>query len=317
MAAGAASSGRRVLLVVTDVSKTGLITPSPALARRLSRLHPDQITVLVDGCQTRLSPRTLQAYLREGWLVAVTGSKFLTGPAFSGALLVPSQMSQTLARRVLPARLRAWTARAEWPQGWTARAQLQPAVNLGLLLRWEAALAELRRFRALPEPSVRAFVGQFAKTADAAVAAHPAFDALEGRPLERGPGVGGDWDDLATIFPFRLRRLEPYGAFPWLSLEETAQVHRLVREDLSALAVCSADPQVRAASSRRVELGQPVTAGVRDGVPVTALRLCLGARQIAEACAGGPEAAAAVIQNARLALAKIAWAARLVQSGTI
>jgi hypothetical protein len=38
----------------------------------------------------------LRAYLQHGLPVAVTGSKFLTGPAFSGALFVPPSAAQRL-----------------------------------------------------------------------------------------------------------------------------------------------------------------------------------------------------------------------------
>ena len=85
LAEAAAAGGRPVLLVLIDVSKTGLMSPSPACAKALAERFPGQVTVLVDACQLRLSGPTLGAYLDRGALVAVTGSKFLTGPAFSAA----------------------------------------------------------------------------------------------------------------------------------------------------------------------------------------------------------------------------------------
>ena len=42
----------------------------------------------------RLGRTRLQKYLDRGYLVLVTGSKFFTGPPFSGALLVPSALAQ-------------------------------------------------------------------------------------------------------------------------------------------------------------------------------------------------------------------------------
>jgi len=74
-------SGGRCLVVLTDLSKTGLLAPSPACATRLKTLR-QQLDVLVDACQFRLSPSTLRSYLEQGFMVAITGSKFLPGRRF-------------------------------------------------------------------------------------------------------------------------------------------------------------------------------------------------------------------------------------------
>ncbi len=317
LTAAAADAGRRVLLVVTDVSKTGLITPTPALARRLAARWPDKVVVLVDASQMRLSAATLRAYVRQGWLVAISGSKFLTGPAFSGAMLIPHPLAQILGRRVLSPRLRAYSTQAEWPSGWTARAQLEPAANLGLLLRWEGALEEFGRFHALSEAQVSAFVTQLGRIAASAIASSPALEALDRRDLDRTPGTEGGWDRLPTIFPFLLRRAGATGAGAWLSPDETGRVHRLLLEDLAVQGAACADARVRAAAGLRIELGQPVPVGTRDGVPLSALRFCIGARQIADACSGGPDAAARSLLDCRRALAKTAWLAGEVGAGRL
>ncbi len=317
LTAAAADAGRRVLLVVTDVSKTGLITPTPSLARRLAARWPEKVVVLVDASQMRLSAPTLRAYVREGWLVAISGSKFLTGPAFSGAMLIPRPLAQILERRVLSPRLRAYSTQAEWPPGWIARAQLNPVANLGLLLRWEAALEEFRRFHAQPEVQVSAFVTQLGRTAVTAIESDPNLEALDGRVLDRTLGVEGGWDRLPTILPFLLRRMSAAGVWAWLSPEETAHVHRLLRQDLAVQGAACADPQVRMAAGLRIELGQPVEIGTRDGVPLSALRFCIGARQIADACSGGADAVARSLLDCRLALAKTAWLAGEVGAGRL
>jgi hypothetical protein len=56
----------------------------------------------------------------------------------------------------------------------------------------------------------------------------------------------------------------------------------------------------------RFQIGQPVVCGVRDGQALTALRLCVGARDISAATAGARGTAEALTQ-ARLALDKLAW----------
>ena len=313
LAEAAAAEGRPVLLVLIDVSKTGLVSPTPACAQALSERFPGRVAVLIDGCQLRLSGQTLGAYLDRGAMIAVTGSKFLTGPAFSAALLIPRTLAHAFAQRPVPAALGAVSAAADWPEGWTAREHLPAAANFGLLIRWEAALAELRRFAAVSDAQVQAFVSSFARTAREAIAAQPGLEPLAGRELERGLGEGAGWDRLTTIFPFLIRGA-PGGR--WLTREETAKVWRLMREDLGGLG--ATEPlQVRAAARLRIELGQPVAAGGRDGAPVSALRLCLSSRLICEAASGDPRAASAILSDARLALAKAAWLGRQVTAGRL
>ena len=60
---------------------------------------PGRVQVVVDACQMRLGRPRLKKYLDRGYLVIVTGSKFFTGPAFSGALLVPAGLARRARRR--------------------------------------------------------------------------------------------------------------------------------------------------------------------------------------------------------------------------
>nr|WP_243444429.1 hypothetical protein [Acetobacter persici] len=83
------AQGRRVLLHVLDLSKTGLLAPDLKALEGLCDQYPGQLDVVVDACQARLMPERVQAYLSRGWAVMVTGSKFFTGPPFCGALLLP------------------------------------------------------------------------------------------------------------------------------------------------------------------------------------------------------------------------------------
>ena len=302
---------RRVLLVVTDVSKTGLISPSLTVARELRRRFPGWVDVLVDACQMRLSPVTLGAYADLGWLIAVTGSKFLTGPAFSGALLVPRKTADRLKTRCLPTDLPALSVRADWPRGWTAGEGLQEAPNFGLLVRWEAAMAELRAFREVPEQAARGFLEGFARAARKAMAADPRLEPLAGRPPDRDVAPSDGWDQAPSIFPFLLK-----GPGGYLTPEQTRRVYALLRQDLAGHARTGGGPVIQMAAGLRVEMGQPVACGVRDGAPISALRLCASARLIAEACAS-PSAAETILLRARLALAKTAWLAQEVAEGRV
>lgn len=269
-------NGKRVLLVLTDVSKTGMIVPSISCALGLKEKYGESLEILVDACQFRMAPATLRAYLDKGFMVALTGSKFMTGPTFSGALVIPGTVSLGRADRALS----DYASGREWPE--SMRQGLGSGDNFGLLLRWEAAMAEMRSFRNLPEIDAARFLETFSKAVKGRLEADPHFELLSVPEIDRdalhaAPG----WDRIQTIFPFRLKRK---GVF--LGMEGARVVHDMLRQDLSAIS-----PQ--AAASMRCGLGQPVACG--------ALRICSSARLVVE----GAGNADAVIDRALAALDKV------------
>ncbi|MGZ5018061.1 MAG: hypothetical protein ACXV8U_20020 [Methylobacter sp.] len=289
----AIAADRRVLLILVDQSKTGLIAPSPACAIALHRRYPENVEVLVDACQFRIAAPTLRAYLEQGFMVALTGSKFLSGPSFSASLLLPS----TVAKRLFPRGLLSSPPKADWID----EEQLGHATNFGLLLRYEVALEELRRFRAIPEPAVIDFLQTFAQAIQQRLTSDPHFEPLTVPQLERRPLTEtNNWDHLQTIFPFLLYQPQSTGRIP-LSCEQTLQVYQQlpVAVDYPNAVIASThhgaapaspkmptlDPQPPACiqSSIRCQLGQPVACGTRNGIAVSALRLCVSSRLIVEA----------------------------------
>lgn len=306
--AAAALTGRRVLLTLVDVSKTGLIAPSPACVHSLQCRFPKCIEVLVDACQFRLAPATLKAYLEHGFLVAVTGSKFVPGPTFCGAVFVPGDAAERLRKRTLPRALKSYTAKAEWPRRWVARAALDHAANFGLLLRWEAALTEIRDFRRLPDAGIAKFLNDFAATVTEHLVNSPAFELVRAPALDRKPIVAADsWDRFTTIFTFLLLRRTDSGERVWLKQHETRKVHELLREELRNLAGTTSRPVL----SSRCQVGQPVTCGTREGVPVSALRLCLSTRLVVDAVCPDGRGGGAVTADAIAVLEKAAYLASL------
>jgi hypothetical protein len=296
IASAAARVGRRVLLVIMDVSKTGLISPSVACAQDLKQRFPEQVEVMVDACQLRLAPETLAAYLRQDFMVAITGSKFMTGPAFSAALLVPQGAAERMQAARAPRALATLCLEGELPEGWRNAPELKARANFGLVLRWEAALEEMRRFAALPPKAVTGFFGEFAAAVGERLAEDEAFESAPVRPLERtGLGVAPSWDRTQTIFPFFLRR----GGRVMPPLE-TLAVQRLMTVDLGDWAGWDV-------ARRRIELGQPVYCGKRGGTDLSAVRLCLSARLAADALAPGGCGGATMIGEALEALDKTSW----------
>jgi hypothetical protein len=315
----AAASDRRVLLILVDQSKTGLIAPSPACAIELHRRFPDNVDVLVDACQFRIAMPTLRAYLEQGFMVALTGSKFLTAPSFSAALLLPSTVAERLQKRAFPRGLLACSSRANWPTAWIGADRLDRTSNFGLLLRCEVALEELRRFRAVPQTAAIDFLQTFAKAIRQRLTSDPHFELLPVPQLDRRPLIAANsWDHLQTIFPFLLYEPQPAGRIP-LSREQTLIVYRQLQSKICTpisgiqnslwSSTHELDHPNSDIASIRCQLGQPVACGTRNGITVSALRLCISSRLIAEATVCDDKGNT-IIKNALTALDKTA---RLIQ----
>ena len=263
----------RCLLVVTDVSKTSLLAPSLETVLRLKERFGAVLDIMIDACQFRLSAATIRAYLAQGFMVAVTGSKFLAGPIFSGALLCPPPISERFRHRDVPTALADYCGKAEWPKGWLARETLPDRANFGLLLRWKAALFELERFAAIPEEKVIAVLYTFAEAVTARLESDAAFDLLDIRPLDRsclwGASSARRWDEIPSIISFYLRNSHNNGL---LTATETANVYKSLAAEEGELAA--------------VRIGQPVRCADFGNVPASALRICLSAPLIVAACEG-------------------------------
>ena len=208
----------RSVVVLTHGTKTGLVAPLYA---------PCGADVIVDACQARLSVRSLRHYLARGWPVAVTGSKFFGGPAFSGALLIPS------AR---------WSRSASLSQG----ALNCSDVNIGMMLRWEAALGAMGAFAA-GGPARALHVQECAASVSGRLAAREHLTQLGG--LEQS---SDGWAERPTIFTFAVR--DPRDRRRRLSVQELRPIY-------GSLAQAG------------VLLGQPVDLG-----PFGGLRIAVGAR---------------------------------------
>ena len=286
-----AQAGGRVLLVLTDVSKTGLIAPRVETALALKRRWPELVEVLVDACQFRLSGASVRAYLANDCLVALTGSKFMAGPTFCGALLVGAAAAARHAATAPGAQLGSYSSAADWPSGWRAGAALPARSNFGLLLRWQATLPHIAAWSALPAAPARAFAERFAAAVSARLARDDAFEAVPVPALTRAAlGLPDDgWDAVQTIFPFMVFRR--HGGRRALDAAACRRLYQLLREGVPGSAL------------PRFQLGQPVPCGEREGVAVSALRLCVDAPMLAAACAGQ---LATPLANADAALDRVA-----------
>jgi hypothetical protein len=290
----AANLGQPVLIIMVDTSKTGLISPSPACAIKLKQRYPHLVNILVDACQFRMSAATLNAYLEQGFMVMITGSKFLSGPSFSAALLIPDKLAAKLSSHPLALGMRAYSSSVEWPTHFAAATRLRNVANFGLLLRWQAALVELHQFKLVPDKQIEDFCQRFASAIQNRLDGDQHFAFMSVRPLTRSGLILSEcWDNVQTIFSFVLldRRGKP------LNHEDTLTLYQWLQLGSGDRKVLASDSVQANSEVFRCQLGQPVIYARHHEYDVSALRLCLSARLIVEA-ARNKESAQQVIQRA-------------------
>ena len=292
----AIATGGKILLQVMDSSKLGWRSPSDRCVLDILARWPGRVQVVVDACQMRSSRTRIAAYLERGYLVLLTGSKFFTGPAFSGAMLVPAAISEKIdtVGPMVP-QLAEYCTRGDWPQRWPAlRAQFSSRPNFGLWLRWEAALEEMRAYYAIE--------GEFRRTALAAlgegiarlIATSQSLRLLPQQLDLADPDLDNDELRLPTIFAFTL---EQHGRS--LSLDRCRAIHRALAGDIRD-GLITDEPEIAAQSYL---LGQPVGWHLADGSSIAALRICIGARHVTECWSASAETARC---NLRRVLGRVA-----------
>jgi hypothetical protein len=261
-AAAAIAAGRGVLLHRLETSKTGRSGLTAAGASQLLASAPDRVVIVVDCCQLRCSRERVRQFLESGFIVAITGSKFFGGPAFSGALLLPPQILARIEQLALPAGLADYSSRLDWPDALQAKVRLRwtNEANLGLGLRWVAALDEMERFFALPDDLRSSVLVGFTREVRKRAESLDNLHEISGDP--HSPR-----QELDSILPFVMTH--PGGA-PF-SFAETASIHARLRAPCASLS--AGDPALR----QIFHLGQPVAVG-----PTTALRVCASAPIISE-----------------------------------
>jgi hypothetical protein len=223
----AVDDGAHVLLHIMDASKLGWRAPSQSCLDEIGRRWPEQVLVVVDACQMRLGRRRLSGLLDRGYMVLVTGSKFFGGPAFSGALLVPSFLSHALDRGegIAPGIL-DYASRSDWPKGWTRlRPRFASRANFGQWLRWEAALEEIGAYYQVPSAFRAGALREFRAGIESLIALSPSL-----RLVGATDDATADDDEFSevTIFPFTVHRRGRV-----ISAHDCRVLHQALAQDLS------------------------------------------------------------------------------------
>jgi hypothetical protein len=190
--------------------------------------------------------------------VLVTGSKFFGAPGFCGAVLFPRQ------------RLRRIAGGGRLPDGLGAYADLSGgSVSRrcpGLLLRWAAALAQMRGFGALSPADIRAAIDRAGAQVRAAMMRNSRL-RLVPAPRPMGLDDGAGWSDRPSVLTFSVA-----GADGPLSADALRPYYTALARDVSAELPSAAAEW----ASRRCLIGQPVQLAPGIG----GLRIAVSAAQI-------------------------------------
>jgi hypothetical protein len=299
----AIARGERVLLQVMDSSKLGWRGPRTACTDAIAAAWPNQVRVVVDACQMRLGRAQLQDYLARGYFVLVTGSKFFTGPAFSGALLVPGSQADAIDTIVAaPRGLGSYTTRHDWPRRWHGLREALPAeANHGQWLRWEATLEEMEAYFAVPQAFRHGILKQFAALVPRMIGAARNLQLLTEQCGAADPRLSDEMRHR-TIFSF-----VPQREGKALPLECAASLYRAMGRDQSGLLPSDAPDAARRILARGCQIGQPVALRHRPGA---ALRICASARLVSSGWARSAsvsEALAPVLAEVRAVIEKLDW----------
>jgi hypothetical protein len=297
------AKGASVVLQIMDSSKIGWRAPSKPCLDEIAARWPDRVQVVVDACQMRLGRPRLKQYLDRGYMVIITGSKFFTGPPFSGALLVPQGLSNALdtVTAIAPG-LRDYSSRSDWPVHWRSlRSHFPIRANFGQWLRWEAALEEIRAYHEIPCELRSRALTVFGNGVQRIIASSPSLCLL---PQQQRPEVDrSDDEELAqpTIFAFVIRHNGRV-----LALDECRTIYRAlarnIRTDVSTdEGGCAPD-----IAAQLCLIGQPVALGES-----AALRICAGARLVTECWSSQEDLARENVQreldHVGSVVAKIEW----------
>ncbi len=279
----AISRGYSVILHVMDQSKLGYRIPSPKVVDQLAQRHGNKLLIVLDACQLRLETKDLKKCLGKGYLVTITGSKFFTGPPFSGAVIVPPSLSKRLCvlRRLLPTGLADYSNIAEWPAGWRCIKTLDQGYNLGVYMRWQAALCEMQRYRNVPKVLRLLALDLFCAKVLDLFNDTPYIELLSesNQPYYSSSANGTELTARRTIFPFFISSCQDGAKI--LSAEQVDKLYVLLNKDITAL-ILESSSYVKNLASQCCHIGQPVKLTHPSGEETAVLRISVGARLVSE-----------------------------------
>src|SRR5690554_547240 len=275
----AIAANRKVLLHMIHRTKTGLIIPSFNQLEKLVQRYGEAIDIVVDACQGRISIRLVNEYLKLGASVLLTGSKFYSGPPFSGALLIPARLAEKIKQKeTVMTGLGDFFTRTEFPSDWTSFDDVaSEEINMGLLLRWNVAIYEMNRVFLVPNHRIEFVVNSFNSAAKKMIHDSPFLQEAHLSTISREdlfPENTTSPFEINTIITFTIEESERF-----LSIDDAKLINRAMYSDLSG--ILNTDSKVAGIS---MQLGQPVKVSLDKKLEkwTASLRMALSSSHIGE-----------------------------------
>ncbi|MEX0970520.1 MAG: ParB N-terminal domain-containing protein [Paracoccaceae bacterium] len=290
----ALATGARVLAHVLIGSKTGLSGPSQAAVEALIALAPERVDVVVDACQMRVDFAVLGDCVKRGWMVQLSGSKSLTGPPFSGALLFAS----TLHSRIngLRALMRPGIGFAEDWSAAFSRA-LPPSATepgFGAAFRWLPALLEAKLLAHVPDALRIHALERFRDEVTARLTRSSCFEALPESEDSTATPQNGAFA-RHSIISFQIMARQWDGGQIALDEPQSRKIFELLNADARHLMPEASQP-VQSMLAQQFHIGQPVALG-QAHQKRTVLRLVIGMRFFNIIGHAGPGGVAAALES--------------------
>jgi hypothetical protein len=271
----------RVVVHIVAHSKTGVHAPRLDTMNELIARHGERIVPIIDAAQGRFSRRGLRDYVSRGFMVILTGSKFYGGPPFSGCLLVPERFLPKNQQTIrFPAGFSDYLTPAQLPADWTAaRRSIEQTTNIGLLLRWMAAIEEMRAYYDTPDRA-RYRILRFFESQAPIILGRSRLLQLINVPV---PILDDETERLleskTTVFSFRVNALSG----TQLDHSTLTRWIRWMNRDVSSLAPEGTPPNIREAVSTCFQLGQAVHVGEQQsGEHDHVIRVAIGGALITD-----------------------------------
>jgi len=287
LASKAIADGSRVLVHIVEGSKTGLSAPSLSVVKDLKNRYGSSLDVIVDACQLRTGRKRLKQYLESGFMVSITGSKFYTGPPFSGALILPSNIARRIKNGTsFPLGFKDYFTVYDIPESLnTKRSSLKSYKNIGLLLRWEAALWEMAAFQVVSDKHKYLIFALFGESIREYISANPDLELVPAPASERWKLPDGEeWDWLPTIFTFTMSRIGPRGIRIPIYIDDAKKIYHWLNMDISGFIPNEASEEEKHIAGKRYHIGQPLKIALIGDKWIGALRISAGARLVSGVC---------------------------------
>lgn len=272
--------GRHVVLHTMDQSKLGYQSPSEKLMQRLDSFKKLSIQVIVDAAQLRLDPTDIQNYLNKGYIVSITGSKYFTGPPYSGALILPKSVSKLIhsVKNTLPEGLNNYYNHSDWPTSWCCSNYLSDGFNYGSYMRWNAAIVEMERYFKTPILYRNMGIEMFCNFVEDSIKDATFLEPIYGDETKTDSYNSKEFGirNIRTIFPFFILKNNEA-----LSVDNVKKLYTLLNSDLSDQ-FPDASLEIIRLAAQKCHIGQAVNVKYGNAVESAILRISLGARVLSE-----------------------------------